>query len=53
MPLLEVNIFGLKANLYKKTLKVNFIKFIRKEKKFKNVRALKLQIKKDIIKAKN
>jgi riboflavin kinase/FMN adenylyltransferase len=53
IPLLEVNIFGLKANLYKKTLKVNFIKFIRKEKKFKNVRALKLQIKKDIIKAKN
>ncbi len=46
--LLEVNIFRLKQNLYKKTLKVNFIKFIRKEKKFKNINDLKIQIKKDI-----
>jgi riboflavin kinase/FMN adenylyltransferase len=46
--LLEVNIFGLKENLYKKTIKVSFIKFIRKEKKFKNINELKIQIKKDI-----
>jgi riboflavin kinase / FMN adenylyltransferase len=50
--LLEVNIFNLKANLYKKKIKVNFIKFIRPEKKFKNINELKIQIKKDIIKVK-
>ena len=50
--LLEVNIFGLNKNLYKKILKVNFIKFIRAEKKFKNINQLKLQIKKDIINTK-
>jgi riboflavin kinase/FMN adenylyltransferase len=46
--LLEVNIFGIKVNLYKKILKVSFIKFIRPEKKFKNISELKNQIKKDI-----
>ena len=51
--ILEVNIFGLNKNLYKKTIVVNFIKFIRSEKKFKNIRELKIQIKKDIKKAKN
>jgi riboflavin kinase / FMN adenylyltransferase len=50
--LLEVNIFGIKKNLYKKRLKVSFIKFIRVEKKFNNIRELKSQIKKDIINAK-
>ena len=50
---LEVNIFGIKANLYNKKIKVNFIKFIRPEKKFKNVDQLKVQIKKDIIKCKS
>jgi len=50
--LLEVNIFGIKANLYKKILKVSFIKFIRAEKKFKNINELKNQIKKDIAKIK-
>ena len=51
--LLEVNIFGLNTNLYKKTINVNFIKFIRPEKKFKNIELLKKQIKKDIKIAKN
>ena len=51
--LLEVNIFGIKKNLYKNILKVSFIKFIRPEKKFKNISDLKNQIKKDIITAKN
>jgi riboflavin kinase/FMN adenylyltransferase len=50
--LLEVNIFGIKQNLYKKVLKINFIKFIRAEKKFKNINQLKAQIKKDIVSAK-
>ena len=50
--LLEVNIFGIKRNLYKKILKISFIKFIRTEKKFKNISQLKVQIKKDIVSAK-
>ena len=50
--LLEVNIFGIKKNLYKKILNISFIKFIRAEKKFKNINQLKDQIKKDIISAK-
>ena len=50
--LLEVNIFGIKVNLYKKIIKVGFIKFIRPEKKFNNISKLKKQIKKDIISAK-
>ena len=50
--LLEVNIFGIKRNLYRKILNISFIKFIRAEKKFKNINQLKVQIKKDIISAK-
>ena len=50
--LLEINIFNLKANLYKKTIKVSFKKFIRSEKKFNNIKKLKIQIKKDIMRAK-
>ena len=50
--LLEVNIYGIKKNLYKKTLEINFIKFIRAEKKFKNINQLTSQIKKDIVSAK-
>ena len=50
--LLEVNIFGIDLNLYKKTIKVNFLKFIRAEKKFKGIAQLKKQIKKDIYIAK-
>ena len=46
--LLEVNIFGIKKNLYNKIISVVFNKFIRPEKKFKNYLELKNQIKKDI-----
>ena len=46
--LLEAHIFGLKKNLYDKSIKVMLTKFIRKEKKFKNIIQLKKQIKKDI-----
>ena len=50
--LLEVNIFGIHKNLYNKEINVNFIKFIRSEKKFKGLEQLKKQIKIDIIQAK-
>ena len=50
--ILEVHIFGLKKNLYDKSIKIMLTKFIRKEKKFKNMMQLKKQIKKDIKQAK-
>ncbi len=46
--LLEAHIFGFKKNLYDKTIKIMLLKFIRKEKKFKNITELKKQINKDI-----
>ena len=49
---LEAHIFGLNKNLYDKSIKIMLIKFIRKEKKFKNITQLKKQIKKDIRKVK-
>ena len=50
--LLEVNIFGINKNLYNKEVNINFIKFIRSEKKFKGLEQLKKQIKIDIIQSK-
>ena len=50
--LLETNIFGINKNLYNKGISVSFRKFIRPEKKFKNLEHLKKQIKIDIKKAK-
>ena len=50
--LLETNIFGFNKNLYNKIISVNFKKFIRAEKKFRNLKHLKKQIKIDIKKAK-
>jgi len=46
--LLEVHIFNFSGNLYNKYLSVEFTKFIRKEKKFKNVNQLRLQIRSDL-----
>ena len=46
--LLEVHIFNFSGNLYNKYLSVEFIKFIRKEKKFNNVNQLKKQIESDL-----
>ncbi len=46
--LLEVNIFGINKNLYNKLIKIKFIKFIRPEKKFKDLEQLKRQIKIDV-----
>tara|TARA_Y100000590_G_scaffold28487_1_gene31915 strand:+ start:2343 stop:3281 length:939 start_codon:yes stop_codon:yes gene_type:complete len=51
--LLEVNIFNFTGNLYNKNLSVEFIKFIRGEKKFKGIDQLRNQIKKDMLEAKN
>ena len=49
---LEVNIFGIQKKLYKKRLRVYFIKFIRMDKKFKNSAKLINQMNKDVIFAK-
>ena len=46
--LLEVHIFNFSGNLYNKYLSVEFIKFIRKEKKFKNADQLRKQIQGDL-----
>ena len=50
--LLEVHLFNFYGNLYNKVLTVEFLRFIRKEKKFKNVIELKKQIKIDLLTAK-
>ena len=50
--LLEVYIFNFSGNLYNKYLTIEFINFIRKEKKFKNINQLKKQINSDLILAK-
>ena len=50
--LLEVHLFNFSGNLYNKYLRVEFLKFIREEKKFKNVEQLKKQINVDLLIAK-
>ena len=50
--LLEVHLFNFSGNLYNKYLRVEFLKFIRKEKKFKNVEQLKKKINVDLLIAK-
>ena len=46
---LETNIFGIKKNLYKKKLRIFFLKFIRRDQKFNNSGQLIRQMNKDII----
>ena len=46
--LLEVYIFNFSGNLYNKHLTIEFINFIRKERKFKNINQLKKQINLDL-----
>ena len=46
--LLEVNIFNFSGNLYNKKLTVEFVKFIRSEKKFRGIDQLRKQIKSDL-----
>ena len=50
--LLEVHIFNFSGNLYEKVLTIDFISFIRNEKKFKNINQLKKQISSDLVMAK-
>ena len=50
--LLEVHLFNFSGNLYNNYLTVEFKKFIRREKKFKNVELLRRQIKTDLLIAK-
>ena len=50
--LLEVHLFNFSGNLYNKDLTVEFLKFIRKEKKFKNIDQLRKRIKIDLLIAK-
>ena len=50
--LLEVHLFNFSRNLYNKYLSVDFLSFIRKEKKFKNADELRKQIKRDLLIAK-
>jgi riboflavin kinase/FMN adenylyltransferase len=49
---LETNIFGIKKSLYKKKLRVYFLKFLRKDRKFSSSSALVRQMNKDVILAK-
>ena len=50
--LLETHIFEFNKDIYGKELTVEFLTFIRPEKKFKDFKSLTNQIKKDVIKAK-
>ena len=50
--ILETNIFNIKKNLYKKKLRIFFIKFLRKDLKFHNSKYLIRQMNKDVISAK-
>ena len=50
--LLEINIFGITKNLYKKKLRVYFLKLIRRDRKFSNSIGLIKQMNKDVILAK-
>ena len=49
---LETYIFGIKKNLYKKKLRVYFLKFLRRDQKFDNSEHLIQQMNKDVIFAK-
>ena len=46
---LETNIFDIKKNLYKKKLRIFFLTFIRRDRKFNNSRQLIRQMNKDVI----
>jgi len=49
--IIEVFIFKYKGNLYNKIMKVDFLERIRGVRKFKNVKRLQKEIKRDIVKA--
>ena len=49
---LEINIFGINKNLYKKKIKVYFLKFLRGDRKYSSAAQLIKQMNKDVISAK-
>jgi riboflavin kinase / FMN adenylyltransferase len=49
---LEINIFGINKNLYKKKIRVYFLKFLRGDQKYKSSTQLVKQMNKDVISAK-
>ncbi len=51
-PFIEVHLFDFEGNLYGRTPEIFFIKRLRKEKRFRNEKALIRQIEKDMIRAK-
>ena len=52
-PLLEVHVFDYSGNLYNELLTVTFKKKLRREQTFESIDALKVQIDKDLIEARN
>lgn len=50
-PIFETHIFDFDQNLYGKKIVIEFVDFIRKEKKFDSLEALKTQIAKDVLQA--
>ena len=48
---IEVNFFNFKEDIYNTKLKIEFLKRLRTEQKFKNLEALKLQLKTDKVNA--
>lgn len=52
-PILEAHLFDYSGDLYKRELAVDFMQFIRAERKFDDIDALKAQIAKDVAQAKS
>ena len=52
-PIIETNVINFSEFIYGKIVKVEFLKFIREQKKFPSLNDLKEQLKKDLIKAQN
>ena len=52
-PIIETNVINFSEFIYGKVVKVEFLKFIRDQKKFPSLNELKEQLKKDLIQAQN